>query len=312
MCNNTLQRNVRFLVTADPQIGIAGGDHTAIQTLRTMVLLKLEDPSISGIIIAGDLTQSTQRSQYNRYLYCASNPHKLVTSFIYDGLGNHDLYTKSFWEKLDPLELFGDYPEPDYIKNEIKKRERESKPFLRSGIHYAWKWNDIVFLQLNLFPGNTKGEFGDYSPEDSLCFLRKTLNKIPSNNYVVLIHHYGFDDFSIGNSSQHEIWWTEEQRKEYWDTIAPYEKQIYGIFTGHVHYEPTENPQCNFNKPLGCTRGPAFFPAFVAGACCQGAYVDVRITDTQMVVKRMSYAGPTNVPDIIVDLPEKQSMPIRF
>lgn len=183
---------IRFLVTADPQYDNGSNNDVSDKTLRGMAQKKDADPNISGIIIAGDLTANTRPyDEYDQYTMTLGNipgkssPNVDALDYTYDGVGNHDLYKPTFWQKQACFwASFSSHKNcvcSDDIKKELKSRVRETKPFLRSGIHYTWKWGGITFVHLNLFPGNSNG-FDGYSPENSLDFLKSVLATLDAKN----------------------------------------------------------------------------------------------------------------------------------
>ena len=84
----------------------------------------------------------------------------------------------------------------------------------------------------------------------------------------MLIHHYGFDDFSIAQGRYLEEWWTAAQRLAYWNAIAPY--NVAAIFTGHLHVGPNFTSSSerfiSWTRPNGAAGGPPSIPTFVSGA----------------------------------------------
>lgn len=81
------------------------------------------------------------------------------------------------------------------------------------------------------------------------------------------------------------MWWTEQQRKDFWETIAPYNVVV--IFSGHLHPKPGSSWDYPFNRPSGTSNGPSKIPAFVAGATREGAFIDVQITSDKLIIQRM-------------------------
>jgi cytolysin (calcineurin-like family phosphatase) len=119
---------------------------------------------------------------------------------VYEGYGNHDLNSNLL------------------VENEIKARTLARSDVVAissNGFHYAWEWEGIHFIQLNLYPADErpKGVKGQ-PPRYALQFLKDSLQKNVggSRKPVVVVHHYMPTDG----------WWTEEEKKTYLDVIKEY------------------------------------------------------------------------------------------
>jgi hypothetical protein len=283
------QRDVRFLATADPQYENSNNDwdKKAENTTAQMRQRLQTGGNIRGILIAGDLTDYTRGTQWSQYKRSIDG----ISRFVYDGLGNHDYYTPWDWLKKAACDL--GRPEcinPGQIKAAMTDRKRSTPITNAKNPHYSWDWQDVHFVQLNLFPSDTTSpQYPQNDPYGSLSFLKNDLQRYVGNSGrpVVLVQHYGFDDFSIGKSEQKEEWWTEAQRKAYWDAIAPY--NVAAIFTGHLHPTPEGSWYIPWNRPVGSTAGPDMIPTYVAGCTRTGAFLDVQMTNDQMTVSRIGY-----------------------
>jgi cytolysin (calcineurin-like family phosphatase) len=176
-----------------------------------------------GVIVAGDLTDAGTYFQWNGFWLFGLwdrdgfvgdyglNGEELLRYPVYEGYGNHDIqYT---WQ--------------DQVREDIRFRNTGRTGVMHisnNGYHYSWDWQDVHLVQLNLYPGMTS------DAAESLDFLIADLKERvgASRRPVILIHHYGFDVFSIENR-----WWTEEERDAYYDVIKDY--NVIGIFNGHSH-----------------------------------------------------------------------------
>lgn len=285
-------RSVKFLATGDPQLengNMAWDDNEFIVT--NAVLDKFNDypygvseAGFRGVIITGDLSQNTRKDELQKYKKLTEG----YAGYLFDGLGNHDMEGSrhcGVWNISGPGGGYAVCPEKyrEYIQ-----RSRSHRIVERQGINYSWNWDDVHFVQLNLYPGNAPnyvhdGGTGNLDPQNSLSFLENDLEKHvgASGRPVVLVHHYGFDDFStqLNNPNRsEENWWTEEERNAYWDMINSY--NIAAIITGHYHNpgsgRGSSSWQPNFSKPLG-KKGPAKIRSFVAGgtnATCSKLVLD--------------------------------------
>lgn len=286
-------RSVKFLATADPQYNTrpkAADKNEAADRTLAVISDKLAGNDYRGLIVAGDLTQRTRMDEWNLYLK-AIEPFK---KRVYEGTGNHD--------RQDDKECPNDDCRfPWLIRNEVWGRERTT-PTNRSENpaepHYSWDWDDVHFVQLNMFPGS-EARKGENDPRHSLDFLKKdlALHVGVSGRPVVLIHHVGFDyfsrsiketcDYNTDSDGKNPIW-NQSDRKAYWDVIADY--RVVAILTGHLHgsgclswWRPV------WTRPAGKTNGPDSIPTFVTGAALNGYFMEFEITDTELKFQRFTY-----------------------
>jgi hypothetical protein len=314
--------SVHFLITADPQFGAANKDDTdytfkwnsrSRQTLRVMAGKTLRHRGIRGIIVAGDLTNnSLPFGQYDLYK-SSLNPVETRRgklnglSFTYDGIGNHDMarppsVDKAVGNEIACVEHSTKCISSGLIRHELATRLRDTAPFMRQGIHYAWKWGDVTFVHLNLFPGDTNGSHGDLSPDKSLTFLQTVIQGLNNDkDRLVIIHHFTFNKFAkvSPEAPDSDYWWTEEQMESYWDAIA--KANVIGIFTGHSHRKATTSPRNDFLRPVNSTSGPDVIPAFVAGSAGIGLYLDVKISKSSMLIRpiEVTSQSKSNIGQII-------------
>ncbi len=152
--------------------------------------------------------------------------------------------------KFPVYETFGNHDGGlDQVVRQAVIRRNPKRPALagisENGLNYSWDWNGVHFINLGSYPGNEwidtcgwchyfKDSFRE--PLFSRNFLRKDLlkNVGSSGRPVVLVQHYGWDDFS-------KLWWTVTDRDSLAAVIKPY--NIIGIFHGHSH--AVENRQWN-------------------------------------------------------------------
>lgn len=183
--------------------------------------VNLQDPS--GVILAGDLTESGEASQWSLFTedYGIHGEKKLEIP-VFEGFGNHD----------GPIE--------GSVRLGIKERNTKRKglsSISENELHYSWQWQDVHFVQLNSYPSyewDPGCEWCHYfeesfrEPEQSLQFLERDLEANVGNSgmEVILIFHYGFDEW--GNK-----WWTEDEQEMFYEVIAPY--NVLAIFHGHTH-----------------------------------------------------------------------------
>ena len=124
------------------------------------------------------------------------------------------------------FELYGNHDctvsnESDIPKEGIKTRNliRQNVNVSSNGYHYSWDWDDVHFINLNIYPG------GHGAAEDSFGFAQQDLaaHVGDSGRPAVIFTHYGWKYFS-GE----------------WDELAFYnmvkDLNIIAIFHGHWHY----------------------------------------------------------------------------
>lgn len=233
MACNKPDGSFAFIVIADTHFGEndSNGHRMAVfaeslLTVRDRVLPDSIDgdiASVRGLVLLGDITQDGLEEEWEAFLDVFGHFEKTGKGFsVYEGFGNHD----------------GNVDGP--VRNGIRERN-PGRPGLKAvsanGLHYAWKWEDVHFLQLNLYPSSEwDPECGwcHYfhesfrEPEESLDFLSAYLANHVRNSQeaVVIFFHYGWDDFSM-------LWWTDNERDLFYDAIKDY--HVAGIFTGHRH-----------------------------------------------------------------------------
>jgi 3',5'-cyclic AMP phosphodiesterase CpdA len=280
----SLQANMRFLATADCQYenGNDSRKDRSNKTFETMFSIFDREPDIRGMLIAGDLTQNSRKDEFQWYQNGIASHGK----FIYEGLGNHDVAKPDFGQRLACAFGLGACVFPKTISNTVFERKRETSFATSRQPHYSWDWEQVHFVQLNVFPANKPApQFPEISPQKSLTFLADDLKSQvgDTNRPVVIVHHYGFDPFSKGQYG--ETWWTEDQRRQYWQVLSGY--HVAAIITGHVHLPPSSfNWYIPWERPEGQTSGPDFIPTFVAGGGLKGAFIDVMIEDNRLLVRR--------------------------
>ena len=298
-------RDVHFLVSADCQYdngyesdAISREDRRDADGVNEELLRLLQnDWSIRGILYAGDLTQNARL--YDEFAWYKDSISGF-TRFVFDGLGNHDLTEPDdVWQSTGACVIHDtDCVDPDAIREDIRERKRATVKTGKAegdAPHYSWDWHDVHFVQLNLFPGNAASAGNgdeDLQPHNSLEFLIADLaSKVGSSGRpVVLVHHYGFDCFSKGDSACNSDatieWWTEAERNAYWNAIAGY--NVAAIFTGHHHLSPRSDESSWHIVWNG-------IHTFVAAAALNGMFLDVQMNSAgEMLVTRKDRFGASS------------------
>lgn len=176
-----------------------------------------------GVIHCGDILDSPTDSAYRQFEedYGLTGDGVLKLP-VYETFGNHD----------------------GGLSQAVRQgtiRRNPQRPGLTSisdnGLHYSWDWHGVHFVNLGSYPGNEwidscswchyfKDPFRE--PLFSRDFLKKDLAKNigTSGRPVVLVQHYGWDDFS-------KLWWTLPEKDSLAAVVKPY--NVIGIFHGHSH-----------------------------------------------------------------------------
>lgn len=175
---------------------------------------------------------------------------------VYEGFGNHD------------YELNG---KDHYSKDQVRIRNK-SRPGItnlsENGFHYSWDWDNVHFINLNLYPGPKGDRWAE--AEGSIDFLKEDLvAKVgASGRPVVIYHHFGLDD-------RGQRWWDPRDRDIYYETIKDY--NVIGIFHGHTH-----------KSMVYQWRG---IDVYDVGAGVDGEWSAVNITDNELIFANRNKEG---------------------
>jgi hypothetical protein len=182
---------------------------------------KVEEPR--GILIQGDLIDDGARNeeypvQWANYTADFGVHGEGRCRFpVFDGVGNHDLNPDLFVYKQIAA------------RNQARLQLGLIRQVSENGYHYSWDWEDIHFVQLNLFCGDHwHGEADTYGPvHDPMLsreFLIKNLreNVGTSGRPVVVIQHYRPID---------ENWWTHLAADGFHQVLQDY--NVILILVGH-------------------------------------------------------------------------------
>ncbi|MCX7008668.1 MAG: metallophosphoesterase [Kiritimatiellaeota bacterium] len=136
----------------------------------------------------------------------------------FEGWGNHD-------GPPEGKEKSGFSSQGEIRKRNLVRREKGLiSNVAANGLHYSWDWDDVHFVQLNLYPADKQHEGLHYSPvwhdpQGSLAFLKQDLAaKVgKSGRPVVLMSHCGFDT----------DWWVPADWKDVYDAARDYNIVLY-------------------------------------------------------------------------------------
>ena len=187
-----------------------------------------------GVIMPGDLIDDGDRAENGRNLsgeqfklfaadFGLDGTDGLLKYPVFEGWGNHD-------GPPEGKEKHG-FSTQARIKqrNVIRKEKQLVSNISANGLHYSWDWDDVHFVQLNIYPADRQRDGVRYSPvwhdpQGALAFLKEDLARQvgDSGRPVVLTSHCGFDT----------NWWAPEDWAEAYAAARPYNVILY-IF-GHT------------------------------------------------------------------------------
>lgn len=182
-----------------------------------------------GVLLLGDVIDDGDRTfngknqskqQYEHFLadFGLDGTDGRLKFPVFEGWGNHDGppagKEKSGFSFQAQLKQ----------RNALRKQKGLIGNLSDNGLHYSWDWDDVHFVQLNLYPADRQNPKVRYSPEwhdpqESLAFLKKDLaEKVgASGRPVVLASHCGFDT----------DWWNAEDWKAAYDAAKAYNVVLY-------------------------------------------------------------------------------------
>jgi len=213
--------------------------------------------NVRGVLVAGDITQNGNGVDRKRRVPC---PEFAVfeDAFglcgeadlrfpVYEGYGNHDFPFRPQFDDVHPV--------LDLI--EARTPDRPGLTSYTPGTgrgHYAWRWDDIDFINLNAKPTGTATDpaYADVEndkgrrrvdPHAALDYLETFLSTVPPAgpvHRVVLMTHYGP---SNGNKI------TPQQREALCDVLVEHDVDVIAWLHGHTHKSDTYTWQCPNGGP---------------------------------------------------------------
>ncbi len=206
-------------------------------------------PPPQALIVAGDVTEGGTPAQWKDFdrlfPWQGEKPKRFP---VIACAGNHDGGTKS-----------------GAVRNGLRARHQAMlkagmvSTLSEDGLHCAWAWQGVHFINVNLYPGDTpKADVKPgamWDPEKSLTFLRGYLTTVaPPPTPVVIIQH-----FDLGSAA----WWDLERRKAFYEVIK--DANVVAILHGHTHIiSHLTFPDDRDYKEFG--NGGPRFDCFSAGA----------------------------------------------
>ncbi|MFT6079358.1 MAG: cytolysin (calcineurin-like family phosphatase) [Planctomycetota bacterium] len=180
-----------------------------------------------GVLIAGDLVDDIRNpDNWDTYqkLFDVRGAGRLRFP-VFEGVGNHDLDSRQPEGTFNPVQR-------DFIERNAQRDGAFC--FDRHGYHYSWDWDQVHFVCLNIFPGNSprpvygrEARWND--PKRSLDFLRSDLRDRvgASGRPVCLMWHYGLRGWGL------DKWWTKRDLVVLRELLEPYNVVL--ILHGHEH-----------------------------------------------------------------------------
>jgi len=228
--------DVTFFAGSDGHYGIGGNDELNQQVIDMMNSLAgtpvPEDigggvvRTPRGVVLSGDLLDNGSRPESAPQIwkrFCAdfglAGDGRLVFP-VYEGFGNHD-----------------GGPGRSVVRKGIRERNRRRRGLAMvsaNGLHYAWDWDHVHLVQLNLFGGDGPADVANvnpqaHDPEGALAFLKRDLarNVGESGRPVVIFQHFGWPPDGMSG------WWSPEAKERFFEVVKPY--HVACMVHGHSH-----------------------------------------------------------------------------
>lgn len=244
VCGSTAARDVTFISTSDPHYREADhkrGHHNELNRASIVEMNRITDESWPdklgggkiarprGVLLLGDVIDDGDRMERGRNVSMEQNKFflddfgldgtdGLLKLPVFDGWGNHD---------GPPVgkEKNGFSFQAQLLKrNAARLKAGAISNVSSNGLHYSWDWDDVHFVQLNIYPADKQNAAVRYSPvwhdpQFALAFLKQDLaEKVgTSGRPVVLMSHCGFDT----------DWWVKEDWKAAYDAAKDYNVILY-------------------------------------------------------------------------------------
>lgn len=207
-------------------------------------------PAPQAMIVAGDLTEVGSPAQWQVFDRLFPWQGEAPKRFPVIALaGNHDGGTKTGVLRQGLRE-----------RNQAMLKAGLLTRLSADGLHSAWEWQGVHFINVNLYPGDVvksdakPGSMWD--PELSLTFLKECLAAVkPSGAPVIIVQHLDYSDRST--------WWDQARRQAFYEAIK--DANIIALLHGHTHViSKLKFPEDKDYAAFG--QGGPRFDCFSAGA----------------------------------------------
>lgn len=202
-----------------------GQDYPELKTLKGNPPGKVSRPR--GLLLAGDLTDNLEWSLFETVFPPTGLEDGNIPLFL--SVGNHD----------GPPG--GATREGVIASNRRHLAAKRIDSISDNGLHTAWKWDGVHFINVNLCPADTTdsnapfkyGQPGSGSwndPVGAFAFLSGYLrDHVGKGDPVIIIQHYGYcEGFNFDWT-----WWSPRQRRAFYDLIKDY--NVVALLHGHTH-----------------------------------------------------------------------------
>ena len=253
--------DVTFIVTSDSHYAsfrnLDRNDRNKASIERMNTITGVEWPgklgggrisSPRGVLVLGDLIDDGDRRdetsvQWRNFVkqFGSDGTDGMLKYPVFEGWGNHD---------GPPIgkEKFG-----FSVQSQIKARNSQRKSAGRisniapNGLHYSWDWENVHFVQTNLYPADKQNAKVRYSlpwhdPQGALAFLKDDLKSSVGNSGrpVIIVSHCGVDT----------DWWHPEDWEEFYKALKPY--NVIAYFYGHSGTGLRKFKPEGEQKPIDC------------------------------------------------------------
>lgn len=182
-----------------------------------------------GVLLPGDVIDEGDRAINGRKIsqeqfacfladFGLSGTEALLKFPVFEGWGNHDGPPEG--QEKHGFSFQGQLKR----RNQLRKSRGLISNLSANGLHYSWDWQDVHFVQLNLYPADKQNPKIHYpadwhDPQGSLSFLKEDLaSKVgASGRPVVLVSHCGFDT----------NWWDPEDWAAVYEAAKAYNIVLY-------------------------------------------------------------------------------------
>lgn len=251
-------------------------------------------PALRGFLIAGDLTDGGAWAKFESVFPPTMEPGAIP---VFVAAGNHD---------GDPS---GPTRRGIIDRNRGHAAAKRLDTLAANGFHYAWTWNGVHFVCVNLCPADatdpetpfTYGKPGPGSwndPLGALSFLKGYLKSVGRDEPVVIWQHYGYcEGFNFDWN-----WWSAKQRRAFYEAVKDH--NIVALLHGHTHeadhylWPDAKADKAEIDRLFGSDPPQKLrsFDVFSAGAIGVGAFYLFRIAGDRLFALHRTPKGWTSDP----------------
>ncbi len=191
---------ITFFVASDSHFGYRGmseANRLVVEQLNAMpgtpyppeIGGTVEEPR--GVLFTGDTTENGTLEEFAEFqqVYGLTGKDGLLRFPVFEAIGNHDVNRES------------------PIKEVVRRRH--------GGIQYAWDWNDLRMICLDMYPDDVTRRW-----------LEDELERVGPERPVIVYFHYSME-------GPYSDSWTQEEKRAFGAALAGY--NVLAIFHGHWH-----------------------------------------------------------------------------